>query len=476
MSSTVGNSENQKPELDQSFRDKIATVDESGNRNWIYAKKPKGRYYNKRNILSYVLLGFLFLGPWLRIGGEPLLMLDVLGRKFIILGQVFWPQDFHLAVFAFIIGLVFIIVFTVAFGRIFCGWFCPQTIFMEMVFRKIEYWIEGDWQKQKLLDAMPWNKEKIIKKSAKHLVFFGIAILISNTFLAYIIGSERLLEIQLDNPKNHLAGLGFLLLFSAVFYGVFARFREQVCIAVCPYGRLQGVLLDRNSLVVAYDYVRGEIRGAFRGKREDRKAAGKGDCIDCHACVDVCPTGIDIRNGTQLECVNCTACIDACDAIMDKVNLQKGLIRYASENSIADKKPFVITKRLAAYIGVLTVLLIVFAALLFTRTDVEAILLRTPGQMFQTQSDGRISNLYNVKIINKTNRNFPVDIQLKNFAGEIKLIGSGLEFGDNNIAEGSLFIITEKSNLDGLKTNIKLQIISNGEVLEEIKTNFLGPH
>ena len=458
----------------ETFRDHIATVNAEGKRNWIFPKKPSGRYYNARKWVSYGLLALLFTGPWIRIGGQPLLMLNLLERKFVIFGQVFWPQDFHLFVFAMITFLVFIVVFTVAFGRLFCGWVCPQTIFMEMVFRRIEYWIEGDFRQQQKLNKQPWNGEKIRKKGIKHSLFFGISFLIANVFLAYVIGTEELSAIVLDSPLNHLGGLSALLLFTGVFYGVFAWFREQVCLVACPYGRLQGVLLDRDSVVVAYDYVRGENRARFR-KNEDRSSLGKGDCIDCSQCVNVCPTGIDIRNGTQLECVNCTACIDACDFMMEKTGLEKGLIRYASEREVADGKPFRFTTRLKAYTAVLSVLLVVFGGLLMGRNDVETLILRTPGMLYQQQDDNRISNLYQLKLINKTHNALPIELRLLNMEGEIKMVGDSLSVPGEGIGEGALFIIVDPALLSEIKTRLKVGVYSDGQLLETVKTTFMAP-
>jgi cytochrome c oxidase accessory protein FixG len=331
------------------FRDKISTVDEKGKRVWVFPKKQFGKYFKRRQILAYALLALLIAGPFLRIGGEPLLLINILERKFVIFGQIFWPEDIFLFAFGMIAFVVLIIVFTVVFGRLFCGWVCPQTIFMEFVFRRIEYLIDGDWTHQKQLDKMPWNAHKIFKRTLKWSIFWIISFIIANIFLAYIIGSDGLKEIIIDDPKNHLGGLFAIVVFTTVFFAVFAWFREQVCIAVCPYGRLQGVLLDKHSVLVAYDHVRGESRAKFR-KGEDRKAAGKGDCIDCHQCVNVCPTGIDIRNGTQLECINCTLCMDACDDMMEGVGLEKGLIRFDSESSIQTREPWKLSRRAKAYI------------------------------------------------------------------------------------------------------------------------------
>ena len=467
-------SQQQQPARDESFRDSIATVDKQGKRIWVYPKKPSGKFYRWRTWVSWGLLALLFAGPFIRIGGEPLLMVNILERRFVIFGQTFWPQDIHLFVLAFITGIVFIALFTVVFGRLFCGWVCPQTIFMEMVFRKIEYAIEGDWKQQQALNKAPWTTQKVVKKTAKHVIFFAIAFLIGNTFLAYIIGSDALIETVTSPPAEHLGGFIAMVVFSLAFYGVFAFMREQVCTTVCPYGRLQGVLLDRKSVVIAYDHERGEQRAKFR-KGEDRGAVGKGDCIDCKACVHVCPTGIDIRNGTQLECVNCTACIDACDHMMEGVGLPKGLIRYASESEIADKQPFHFTTRMKAYSAVLVVLVAVMVTLVVTRTEVEATVLRTPGMLFQEQEDGRISNLYTYKVVNKTNHDMPIEFRLMDLPGEVKLVGRDVELERAKLAEGELFIVLDRDQLQGMKTKVKVGVYSGEELIEEVSTSFVGP-
>ncbi len=457
-----------------SFRDHLSTLDEKGDRKWIYPKKPSGSYYKWRTWLSYLLLSVLFTGPYIKIGGEPLLMFNILERKFVIFGQVFWPQDFYIFGLAMITFVLFIVLFTVAFGRIFCGWVCPQTIFMEMLFRRIEYWIEGDWKHQQRLDKMPWNAEKIRKKGIKHFLFFGISFLISNTFLAYIIGGDELINIITDPPSEHLVGLILITLFTFVFYGVFAKMREQVCTNICPYGRLQGVLLDRNSMIVAYDHERGEGRSKWR-KGEDRAAEGKGDCIDCNACVDVCPTGIDIRNGTQLECINCTACMDACDHIMERVGLEKSLVGYKSEETIETGKPFTYTVRLKAYTVVLSILTIVMFALIITRSDIGATVLRTPGMLYQEGENNTITNLYNFKVINKTGDDLPLELRVVKGPGKVKLVGEAVDLKAQGVAEGVLFVEVPKDQIEGRKTKVVVGIFSGDELLKSVKTNFIGP-
>ncbi|MEZ4738311.1 MAG: cytochrome c oxidase accessory protein CcoG [Flavobacteriales bacterium] len=459
---------------DESYRDAISTVDKQGQRVWVYPKKSHGKFTRWRQWFGYTLLLFLFIGPFIRISGEPLLMINLVERRFVFFGQVFWPQDFLIFVIGVITFIIFVALFTVAFGRLFCGWACPQTVFMEMVFRRIEYAIEGDWKQQQALNKGPMTNAKLGKKTLKHAIFFGISFLIGNIFLMYIIGSDEVLRIIREPAADHWTGLLAMSVFSGAFYGNFAFFREQACTTVCPYGRLQGVLLDRKSIVIAYDHERGDPRGLFR-KGEDRSAAGKGDCIQCSACVHVCPTGIDIRNGTQLECVNCTACIDACDHMMTSVGLPAGLIRYASEEEIADKKPFTFNTRMKAYSVVLVGFIVALSTLIVMRTDTETTILRTPGMLFQTRPDGRISNLYTIKTVNKTPRDLPLHLELMNVEGEVQLIGRTMDLKGGELGRGEAFVILGKDQLKGMKTKVIIGIFSGDELLEEVSTSFVGP-
>ncbi|MBQ0787246.1 MAG: cytochrome c oxidase accessory protein CcoG [Oceanihabitans sp.] len=464
----------------ESFRDTIGTINEEGGRAWVYPKKPSGAYYNKRKIVSYGLLIFLIAAPFIKINGNQFLLFNILERRFNIFGLPFWPQDFYLFVMSMLIGIVFIALFTVSFGRVFCGWICPQTIFMEMVFRRIEYWIDGDRNKQRKLDKQEWNAEKIRKRLLKWFIFLVISFIIANVFLAYLIGSDKLINHITDGPFEHLGTLFPLIIFTAVFYFVFAWFREQVCIIACPYGRLQSVLLDNKSIVVAYDHKRGEAengRKKFR-KNEDREALGHGDCIDCLQCVNVCPTGIDIRNGTQLECVNCTACIDECDHIMDSINLPKGLIRFASEDEIEKKEKFKITARMKGYIAVLTILTGMLCGMLLLRNDVEATVLRLPGQLFEHKGENIISNVFTFKLVNKTTKTIEnINFKLRKQEGEIKTVSTAANFEvpAQGLAEGTLFIEIDKRKLKGDKSNLMIEVYSGDEMIETTSVYFLGP-
>jgi cytochrome c oxidase accessory protein FixG len=483
------------PDIKETFRDSVATISKEGKRNFINPKKPKGRLYNLRTRFSIFYLLVFFTLPFIKVNGEPLFMLNILARKFIIFGMVFWPQDFFIFGIAMLTFVVFVILFTVVFGRVFCGWACPQTIFMEMVFRKIEYWIDGDAAKQKQLKAMRWNAEKIQKRTIKFIAFFVISFIIANFFLAYLISMDEL-RGYLINPSAHVGTLVSLLIFTSVFFFVYWWFREQACIVVCPYGRLQGVLLDKNSIVVAYDHKRGEPRGKLKKKDDhdckctDCKNDGacnsigaklqaiisQGDCIDCLACVRVCPTGIDIRNGTQLECVNCTACIDACDAIMTSIHRPKGLIRYASENSITEGVRLKFTTRIKAYTAVLSLLISLLVFLLVSRTDLDARLMRTAGMTYTSLPDGRISNLYNLKLANKTHKDIPFTLRLENIPGEIQLVGSSnLIVRKEDYSHLQFFVKLNRTDVKGWKTPLKIGMYENDKKIKTVTANFIGP-
>ena len=463
----------------ENFRDSIGTINEEGKRAWVFPKKPSGKFYEYRKYVSYALLLFLVASPFIKINGNQFLMFNVLERRFNIFGFPFWPQDFHLFVISMIIGVIFIALFTVAFGRIFCGWMCPQTIFLEMVFRRIEYWIDGDRGAQIKLDRQEWNAEKIRKRVLKWVIFFIISFLIANVFLAYLIGSDRLIQYITDGPLQHISTMVSLLIFTAVFYFVFAWFREQVCIIACPYGRMQGVLLDNKSIVVAYDHKRGEGESGRKKwrKNEDRSALGHGDCIDCFQCVNVCPTGIDIRNGTQLECVNCTPSIDECDTIMQKVNLPKGLIRYASEDEIVKKEKFKFTPRLKGYTAVLVILIGVLVGMLFLRNDVEATVLRLPGQLYEHKEGNIISNVYTYKVVNKTTKDIEdIHFELISHKGTIKLVrNEDFKIPAQKLAEGTLFIEINNSAIKSDKEKVKIAVYSGDKLIETTTTAFLAP-
>jgi len=483
----------------QSFRDHLATVDEAGHRKWVFAQRPKGKWYNLRTYISWGFFILFFTLPFISVNGRPLFLFNIPAARFIIFGKVFWPQDFFIFGLTMVTFIIFVILFTAAFGRLFCGWVCPQTIFMEMLFRKIEYAIEGDAPQQRLLKNAPWTGSKILKRTAKHAAFYLVSFIIANTFLAYIIGVRQLGSIITGPFTEHIPGLMSILLFTSVFYAVYAFFREQACTVVCPYGRLQSVLLDRNSMIVAYDYKRGEPRAKFSKTNKTARSAqtspgtqatpaapraqtitaaplAPGDCIDCFQCVKVCPTGIDIRNGTQMECVGCTACIDACNHMMEKTGRPLNLIRYTSENGISKNEPLRYTLRMKLYTGLLSILVIILAALLLSRKDVDATIMRTPGMLYQERGKDSISNLYTIKIANKTIHNIPLQLRLEDAPGSILTIGGRyIPVKKEEEGAGNFFIILPKQTIRQRKTSLRIGLYEDNKKIDEIRTNFLGP-
>jgi cytochrome c oxidase accessory protein FixG len=452
-----------------SFRDSLATMTADGKRSWIYPKKPRGKFTNYRTWVSYFLLIVLFGLPFIKVNDLPIFLFDILNRKFILFGIIFWPQDFYLFVLFFLIGVVGIAVFTSIFGRVWCGWTCPQTIFMEMVFRKIEYAIEGDYQAQRRLDKAPWNAEKIAKKSFKHVVFYMLSFLIANTFLAYIIGLDSVVQIIQEPITEHLGGFVSIHIFTLLFYGVFAKFREQACTLVCPYGRFQSVLVNNDTIAVTYDYERGEPRGHLQKNQTD---TNQGDCIDCNLCVQVCPTGIDIRNGIQMECVNCTACMDACDEVMVKIQKPTGLIRYASNNSIKNKVAFKMSPRQYAYVGVLMLLLVGASLPITSRNDFDATVLRQAGTLYQKIDETHVSNMYVASIFNKSYSD--IQCTIKSSLGELRFITQDLTVAKDSEAELRFFLILSTTELISEKTPIEFQLFADGKHLKTIKSFFIS--
>lgn len=453
------------------FRDHLATADERGRRRWLYPRKPKGRFYQRRVLLSWVLLGILFVNPFIKINGNPLLMLNIVTRRFSILGRIFWPQDMALVAVGLLLFFTGIMIFTAAYGRLWCGWVCPQTLFMEMVFRRIEYKMEGNSLVRRALDAAPWTPRKIAIKLSKHVVFFALSFVIANLLLSYIIGLDQLVGIITDNPARHLTGLTFLLMFTGVFYAVFARFREQACTFICPYGRLQSTVIDENTVLVAYDNKRGENRAQVKHRH-----AGSGDCIDCARCVSVCPTGIDIRDGIQMECVNCTACIDACDNVMDKIGKPRGLIRYASLNNIEKGDSFRFTPRMGVYAAVLSALIGLFLFLVLHRSNVEATLLRAPGSLFQQLPNGDLINLYTLQLVNKTSRPIPVELKLVGIPGKISIMGNRHPVvPGEQLTETSVLIELPPDLTQNGPKRFDVGIYSQDVLLQTVPTTFIGP-
>jgi len=456
------------------FRNELASVGRDGRRRWIYARQPHGRLYTARTAVAVVLLAFLFLAPFVTVGGQPLMRLDVLHRHFVLLGVVFWPQDFHIVVLIALTVLVTLMISTVVVGRIWCGWLCPQTIFMEMVFRRLEYFIEGSAEQQLRRHRGPFSKAVLMRKGAKHAIFLALSFVIANVFLAWVIGAPALLAIVTDPPRAHLPGLMAILIFSGVFYAVFARFREQACVLACPYGRVMSALIDSRTVTVTYDRTRGEPRARLALVAQGGPRSG--DCIDCHQCVTVCPTGIDIRDGIQLECVNCTACIDACNGVMQRVNRPTGLIRLTSHRRVFEGRGPWLSARAAAYGAVLIGLVTTVIVLLAVRRPLDVLVLRQPGTLHAAVGEGAIANFYNLQAFNRTATATPFAVDVVEPAGgRATALGLPGEVPPYALLEGRLLVTIPMTSLHGSSTPLRLAVRTADGVIQTIDTSFLGP-
>jgi len=462
----------------ETFRNELASVHADGRRKWVYARKPSGWFYGQRTVLSWFLLAFLFAAPFVRVGGQQLVLLNFLERRFVLLGLVFWPQDFYLVVLIALTVLVTLALSTASVGRIWCGWLCPQTIFMEMLFRKIEWVIDGSAAQQVRRDRGPWNTDRVWRTTVKQSIFFALSFAIANVFLAYIIGSDQLITIITAPPAEHVQGLIAITIFSLVFYGVFARFREQACTLACPYGRVMSALIDTHTITVTYDKFRGEPRGHARA---GEATPAYGDCVDCGQCVTVCPTGIDIRNGIQMECVNCTACIDACDDVMTRVSRPTGLIRLTSHEAIRREAIGVarvpwLTVRVKAYATVWAVLVIAVVSLFLARPAMSVLILRQPGTLYTTMADGAVGNFYNVQVINRTNVAHALEyVAAAPEGATITALGPIESIDPHAVLESRFLLQLPERSLGGASTPVRIEVRSQGRLIDTINSSFLGP-
>lgn len=401
--------------------DSVTTINEDGSHYVLHPADVRGKWTTRRRLVGLLLIGLYIALPWIPINGNPAVFLDVENRMFHLFGLTLVPQDLWVMFFA-ISGMGFALFFgTALLGRIWCGWACPYTVFLEHVYRRVERWIEGDAPARRALENAPWSPSKIIKRLVKHGAYAVISALIAHVFLSYFVSLPRLYNLMQEGPLQHATAFGIVTFLTLVLWFCFGWFREQFCIIMCPYGRLQGALTDDDTINVGYDEVRGEPRGP-KGKAE-------GDCIECMRCVQVCPTGIDIRNGLQLECIGCTACIDACDEIMVKIDRPTGLIRYDSLNGFAARARRFLRPRIYAY----TALAALGMAALLTVASIKArpfnaTVSRVGGTGFYSDAT-LVRNIYKVRFINKRNQPATVTIRLAADSPEgYELSGSGQTF------------------------------------------------
>jgi cytochrome c oxidase accessory protein FixG len=397
--------------------DRLATTDEKGHRVYLYPADVRGKFRKRRNWLQAVLILFFLALPWVEISGRQALLLDVSRRHFEVFGLSLRAHNaplffFVLAMAGF--GLFFV---TAIWGRVWCGWACPQTVFIDGVYRRIERWIEGSALERRRLDASPMGFEKIWKRTAKWIAYTAVSLFITHSFLAYFVGAKPLIGMIRSSPTENWASFLFILFSTGIILFDFAWFREQFCIIACPYGRFQSVLMDENSQVVAYDTARGEPRRSPQNKALAKNhGAALGDCVNCYRCVQVCPTGIDIRRGTQMECIACTACIDACDEVMTKVNKPTGLIRYDSINGLAKLPVKRLGVRAIAYLSVVIASLLALTYFLSNMKPVEIELLRAQEIPYTVSklADGSeiVINHLKLELSNQTDDLHQIDVLL----------------------------------------------------------------
>ncbi len=456
--------------MDQSFRETLYTVNKHGKRNWVYSSLVPGKWWSRRVLVGSVLLAIYLLTPWLKVSGEQMILLSIPDRKFVFFGATFWATDTTFIVM--VLGGLGILLFfvTSVFGRLWCGWACPETVFLEYVFRPIERLIEGSPAERLRLDSGPWTGNKIFKKGIKYLAFVLLAWLLANTFVAYFVGSERLLAMMGTSPlSNPVPFLGMTIL-TALMLFQFGWFREQFCTILCPYARFQSVLMDTNSITVGYEYSRGEPRAKLREANENR-----GDCIDCGLCVRVCPTGIDIRNGLQLECISCTACIDACDSVMAKINRPSGLIRYATENTFSGNATRILRPRVFVYATILVLYLAIFVGRLSTRKLSEYQIVRAVGENpFSVVSEGKFSNHFNLHLSNKSRQQRFYHVSIPQ-GFELITPLNPYPLAAGKMVSTPIFVAFGRQQLQQGKGEVMLQISDGSDEPEQISVPLLGP-
>ncbi|PIE23168.1 MAG: cytochrome c oxidase accessory protein CcoG [Planctomycetota bacterium] len=453
-----------RPDLDSLY-----SVNPDGSHNVIHPADVKGRWQRRKKLIWTLLIAIYVLLPWIQIGDHPAILINLPNRHFYLFGRVFNAADFNLFFF-FLAGTgITLYIVSAVFGRIWCGFACPHTVFLEGIFRRVERWIEGGAGKRQKLAKSRWTKEKIFKRVSKHGIYLVLALLISHVFLSFFIPVRELIQVIQSPPSENLTAFVFILIFTGLIYGDFAFFREQLCLILCPYGRLQSALYDPDTVQVGYDRFRGEPRGHYKDERG-------GSCIDCFRCVMVCPTGIDIRNGTQMECVGCSNCIDACDEVMAKVGEAPGLIRYDSERAFLEgkEKRRFLRPRLFAYLAAVVVLFGLFILIAGKRTPFDARLVRLQGAPFLISGE-TVLNRYRVHLVNKLGGTHDFELLPKN-----EKLGFNYWFSEPKLKmeelESKNVIVVAKIARSKVKSGLTIEIeVKAGGKTVVAKAPFVGP-
>jgi cytochrome c oxidase accessory protein FixG len=447
----------------------LPTLNEDGSRRWIRPKPSHGIYFKVRRVVAYGLMLVFFLIPHVRLGGKPLVLLDIPRRQFTLFGTTFLPTDTLLLMLLAASIIITIFLMTALFGRVWCGWACPQTVYMEFLFRPIERLVEGGRSGSLALDKQRSHFHP--RRLLKYAIYVVLALFLAHTFLAYFVGTEALAQWIRRSPADHPTSFLVMAGTALAIFGDFAYFREQTCLVACPYGRMQSVLLDRQSLIVAYDPTRGEPR--MKGKV---RPAGAGDCIDCGACVTTCPTGIDIRDGLQMECIHCTQCADACDEIMTRVGKPKGLIRYSSRELLEGHTRHLIRPRTVLYPLALALFLGAFTYALATRDAADVTVLGGQGEPFTQQADGQIANQLRVKIANRTHDDHDYRIEVVGATGGSAVVPQNpLRVATGQSAETPLFVLLPRSVFHDGEHRVTVRVSDGAGFSTDVPYRLVGP-
>lgn len=468
-------------EILESPEEVLSTLTAEGKRRWVYPTRSKGRFDRRRLIVAWVLIA-LFVGlPLIKINGKPAILLHLATREFTFFGTTFYPTDTFLLLLILVGSVFSIILLTALLGRVWCGWGCPQTVYLEYVFRPIERWIEGPEHVRKRRNEGPWTFEKMWRKSARFGIYLIISLGLAHVFLAYFVGWDDLSSWLTRSPLEHSGSFFTMAFTTGLILFDFGYFREQMCTITCPYARMQSVLLDSDSLIVSYDPSRGEPR-ARRGKKKlALEAAGEipaqGDCIDCAACVRTCPTGIDIRDGLQMECIACTQCVDACDVIMDNIGKPRGLIRYTSENEIAGKRARNFRPRTVIYLTIFAAIVVVLGALLATRSSFDINVGRVTGAPFVELPDGKIANRLRLRVRNQTGQPVAYTVAVQDPANaEVQFVGvSPVELEPGEMKRTEVFVLLPAAELPDGRRQTTLRFDFGDGVSETAEYTLLGP-
>ncbi|TDU71147.1 cytochrome c oxidase accessory protein FixG [Prosthecobacter fusiformis] len=448
----------------------LSSIRADGSHRTIHPADVRGRFTAWRRGSALLLLGIYISLPWIPINGYPAVFLDVQERRFHFMGLTLATQDLWVGFFL-ITGLAFSLFYVTAlFGRVWCGWTCPYTVFLEHVYRRIERWIDGDATARRKLDAAPWSFSKAIRRGLKHTIFLFVSAVIAHIFLSYYVSLKTLYQMMLGPPSQHLMAFGIMLFLTGGLYFAFSWFREQFCVILCPYGRLQSALTDDHSVVIGYDKRRGEPRG--------KVGSTSGACVDCRRCVQVCPTGIDIRNGLQLDCIGCAACVDACDDIMLKLKRPTGLVRYDSHVGLHGGRTRFIRPRIILYTGLLLLGIGAFAFSALQLSPVRASVVRMVGAPFYV-ADGTLRNQFLVRVINK--RNSPSTYRLEltgDFPAQLSISGLNETLNLDPLGEEQKTLVLslpEAAFNQPFKLQVKVIDAVRGDAVTTRVMEFLGP-